>query len=248
MRIHASHIHKWRLCRRKARYSADVPRDQSHRTIYTVRGTLLHELAETYLQTGDLPRGVTESVTYLGCELSPDEYNTVCGVFTTGVPYLPEPGTLETERAWRRTHDGVVYGGTVDMVRLGADTVFIGDHKSASTPRYIHTPETLAQDPQWLLYAWWALQETPSATSAEGMWLYYIRSPRKAIPVRVTATRAEIEEAFARLHRRESLPILRDAQCDPTELPRTLSACNAYGGCEFRAECHIGMHWTEYLG
>lgn len=142
----------------------DAPRDESPQT---QRGTLLHEVMETYLTTGQVP-----TVDHIvGIMQRPDyallrDYYVARGRFTDrtfaqliyrlaldGVPHFPHTpvGANQVEHGFRLQTDGmaVPYVGFIDFW----DESGIYDHKVRSAAKYCKFEDELLEDPQLRIYA-----------------------------------------------------------------------------------------------
>lgn len=162
---------------------------------------------------------------------------------------LPAPGTdLAVEVPIDLVYDHVHYVGYVDLV-YGLDPgriVVVHDHKTTGDLKWAKSPEELTDDPQRVTYSFWAAHKL-DVEHVLAVWGYYPRKPTRAGVRLVTVLehRDAITARFVRLHEHAGLPIVQAHGLPPEALPPTLSHCSAFGGCPYRAECHLTIAPAE---
>jgi hypothetical protein len=229
-----SQVETWRDCQRKWAYSRIRPRKFNASAAFGERG---HTVAEDWLRDG-----------------KPPDANTPEGrCILTGIALLPPPRPA-TPDLMIEHRPKASDGGPVNLGGLGIGwdmrldfvhsyvpgvSVTYGDHKTTGDiAENAKTPEVLTTiDPQGIAYGHWAA-ETFDVPVAHGHWNYYQRDAKvPARAVTFTAERAHLAQRFREMHEREVLPMVRARALPPEALPRTLSACTKYGGCDYQAEC-----------
>lgn len=223
-----SQVETWRDCQRKWVYSRVRPRKFNAAAAFGERG---HTVAEDWLRDG-----------------KPPDANTPEGrCILTGIALLPppRPATPDLMIEHRVVADlgglGIGWDMRLDFVHsyVPGVSVTYGDHKTTGDiAENAKTPEVLTTiDPQGIAYGHWAA-ETFDVPVAHGHWNYYQRDGKvPARAVTFTAERAHLAQRFREMHEREVLPMVRARALPPEALPRTLSACTKYGGCDYQAEC-----------
>lgn len=151
---------------------------------------------------------------------------------------------------WRDLGDrGFAYTGKLDLwVPDGAIVPEVGrpsipcviDFKSTSSMRYAKSPDALRTDPQALLYGLFAMRRA-GVREVDLVWLYtQTKGPRRGERRHVRMTAEEIVAGVVALDARAvKVADLRRAKPDPLSLPANTAACDAYGGCPYRANCNL---------
>lgn len=234
--VSASQISTYRDCPRKWAYSRVRPRSQNR---YAAFGDRAHKVAEAWLEHGTPPDASTPEGR---CILS-------------GISDLPMPGVADVERKFTETWHGIRFTGRIDFsYRLRyadcpgcegpngvvcprhGQQVVIGDHKTTGRREYIKSAEQLAEDPQRILYAYWAV-EALGAEQVLAHWQYYLRDGSHSRSVLLTEDADAIRGRFVALYADSAAPIRLSAGLPIDSFPRKLSACQKYGGCPYRDEC-----------
>jgi len=223
-RIHVSpsQVATWRACQRKWAYSRIRPRTENR---YAAFGSRAHTIAENWLIS----------------RTPPDPTTAEGACILAGLDSLPQPGTAAVELRLDAMHEGIHYTGRIDFLyQSGPRLIVVGDHKTTGDLTWAKTPTDLEDDPQRVVYSWWAGQ-TFAADWIGAHWQYYQRKPPRSLPVYMQEPVARIRERFQELHERDGKAIVAANGLDPKELPRSLDHCDAFGGCPYRAECHAGV-------
>jgi hypothetical protein len=233
--VSPSQISTWRGCKRKWAYSRKRPRTQNR---FAEFGTKMHAELEAWLRGQKVP----------------DPTTLVGRTAIAGLPHLPMPKTptLEVEQRINIVYENVHYLGFTDARWFAAELlcVNVADHKSCGSFDYCHTPETLEDDPQFLVYGVAGLIEHPDAIMVRGLWNYLQRATAskapKANPVEVYVSAQTIVDRFIAMHHAEGKVIAAMAATDlpPEAYPReggTNGECDRYGGCPYALECWAGV-------
>ena len=237
--VSASQISKFSSCPRKWAYSR-IHREPP--TKATEFGTLAHKHAEDWLTLGTPPPQTPEGKCIIG-----------------GLEYLPLPKTpgLKVEHKFSMSLDeqggisdtGIVdYIGQIDFI-YGYDPgriIVIGDHKTTSDLRWVKTEDELSNDPQRIVYAYWAVVAY-DVDYVAAHWNYYPKRGGAAKPVIVVEHRATIETKFKTQHINITLPLVSSLGLPPERIDRNLSHCNAFGGCPYKKACLVDMSPVEVV-
>lgn len=230
--VSPSQISTFARCERKWAYSRVRPRTQNK---YAAFGTRCHSIAEDWLRDGTPP------------PLATPEGRTIAA----GLEYIPPPRTAAVEHKFDMHVDGVHYTGMIDFL-FGYEpgkTIVIGDHKTTGDFKNAKSVAELQGDPQWIIYANWAL----SATTVErviGVWVYYLRATGRitpaARPVCISESREVLQERMRGIHS-TALRIVERQGRPIEDSPRNLTACRDYGGCPYAGECLHGLSDSDKL-
>lgn len=192
------------------------------------KGKIIHKQLEHYLKTGE---------DGLGPEAA------------AGKHLLPAPGKdllVEDVRGLDNLlyADGVPFIGYIDLVNpRELPLVRVWDHKTTGNFKWAKTASELATDPQMVGYGEWARLKYPKATHVELAHIYYkTERPFDAKPVQITLPLDTVKRTWEN----KIVPIVKRmkvvAGVDDAENVKgheiTSDACNAYGGCPFKARCH----------
>ena len=220
--VSPSQIHTWRGCKRRWAYSRIRPRTSNR---YAAFGTKTHEYREKWLRDGVPPDANTPEGR--------------CAI--AGLEHLPMPGTCMVEIPIEFALEGVAYVGIADVVEYQGG-VHVHDHKSCGSFDWALTAEDLFDDPQRIIYSYWA-GAVLQAGEVEATWHYLRRKPPACRPVSIAEDTRSIQARMLDLHRRDGLPIAQASAgpVDPERFPRNLGHCTAYGGCPFADECLSGV-------
>ena len=226
LRVSPSQLHTWFRCRRAWWYDkvARLPR----KTFAAQQvGTEVHAQLEQYLRTG--------APAVLGC------------IARAGKDLLPVPGPdlLIEQPIAPLTIDVVDVDGYIDLVnpRGLPGIIEVLDHKTSSNiERYAKTPEQLRQDPQCIMYLWWAAKKfcrvNHDKTTFRFSHVYYqTKGAVRALKVSVDLCVEELCDSWTAL----SLHVLDMRQAatetDPLRVACDREACSAYGGCPYQSSC-----------
>lgn len=234
VRTSASAIETFRMCQRKWAW-AKIEKIAAPSNRFAALGTKVHGVLEAYLRHGVPP------------DLSTREGR----IAAAGLEYLPIPGTADIEDEFRLTTDVARYLGYKDMGYWLTDVEIdglhfdelrvVGDHKTTSDLKWAKTPDVLRTDVQAILYAADELIRRP--IEHVGLdWIYYVTQEGKerARRVRLVVHREHVEQEFVKIE--ETAAEIGHVQRTVTralDLPPTVSACAAYGGCPFEDHCNI---------
>jgi RecB family exonuclease len=192
-------------------------------------GERVHKILEAWMTSGTPPNRdetflIEEKIYYPG------------QIAESGIHLLPPPGSgfVESMFSWR------IFNGRIDFAWKGPECPAVLDHKTTSNLGYAKTPEDLKTDPQAIIYASAALEET-QAHAVDLFWVYYKTSkPYKAERVHLRVSR---EYAAEQLRPLESLAHymldLRRSGTRAKDLPPNADACQNYGGCDFVSHCSL---------
>ncbi len=218
-----------RECERKWAFDkiAGLPRKPNPHAQF---GTRMHSVGENWLDNAVTPNLKTKEGR----------------AFAPGIKHWPMPGTptLQTERGWYFTWDGVTYHGYADVVsdfaangkRYKGKYRLVGDHKSTGDFKWAKSAEDLQNDPQFLMYgAMFCVAE--EASGILGRWVYYNRNKPKTKKVELRMSREEVWARFVNRIHPVGLAIIQ-AKKEPLEKrPRNESMCHKYGECPYIKVC-----------
>lgn len=212
-------------CPRKWGYEKVFHRGKAFASWLTT-GTGLHTEMENYFLHGTMPTSPSallalglDEVPERGPEIyieAPHDYNT--GLFMAGVPVK----------------------GRVDfrVGPRGSDSFRILDWKSCKTYAYTQTADTLARNPQGIVYLQYGFLVHPEATHGT-FGHVYLRTGTEGAKAVVTdrLSRAHVQEVYNELERVVvEMKVAAGAQ-EPEDIRYNKSACTKYGGCQFRSIC-----------
>ena len=252
--ISPSQINAWETCPRRWWYERNRDRPQHPAA---AAGSRTHTVLEGWLRDGTPPDiGGDPEIVALGV-MAPTDDQLAARTAIAGLGLIPEPGRVAVELPFEFVVAGVVYRGRIDYIDdyRATERITIADHKTIGDLRRRKTPEDLATDPQWIIYAFHAC-EAYDVAAVRGRWIYYQRVTRaksrrtgRADVVEVHVTRAEARRRFWRLHT-ERAAVLVDAKrraLRPDALARRFESCALYPphGCPHRVECHADVNPLE---
>lgn len=222
----ASQVSSYEMCPRKWAWNK-VDGLPSTSNKYAEMGTQVHSHLETWLTKRKLP-AVGEAA----------------AIANAMIPYLPPPQAIDAENVERRfvwSFEDVSFQGFIDLVQVGTSKdVTIYDHKTTSDLQWAKSEEDLLDDVQATLYAR-VLMDQMSTDTVQLQWTYATRKARpQVLPVKITVTRDDIESRVAHTvaSAREMQEILL-SECSAVDVPYNASACGAFGGCPFQANCNL---------
>ena len=216
--VSASQIKTFSLCPRKWHYSkfAGLPRPAPSPAI--LLGKEIHAQLETYLLHGTPPthRRASSSLRYLPASPVP-------------------PGDVEREIRIPTRPGLPPVLGYIDLIIPGPVPEIV-DHKTMGSWTYAQTKETLAHDPQMVIYSKHALET--GCVSAVRVTHHQIRTKGAALARRISAilTPSEIDARFENIvsvvAEMAKFPAYKspDVPCNP-------NGCGAFGGCEYADIC-----------
>ncbi len=192
-------------------------------------GERVHKILEAWLTSATPPNRdetfiIDEKIYYPGV------------IAESGIHLLPPPGSgfVESWFAWR------IFNGRIDFAWKGPECPAVLDHKTTSNLGYAKTSKDLETDPQAIIYASAALEET-SAHAVDLFWVYYkTTKPYKAERVHLRVTREYAEAALRPLAEMgEQMLAYRRSGARAKDLPPNANACGNYGGCDFIKQCDL---------
>jgi hypothetical protein len=230
--LSVSQLKKFRRCRRAWFFSKVLrvpePPRKSQKT-----GIEGHRQLEHYLTTGE---------------------NVLGKVAATGLHLLPEPGDgLLVEQRFDWSLAGVPVTGFIDLVnlrRLDQGVVRVTDHKFTSDiARWGASASDLATTEheagvQMIGYGAALAARFPEVERFELEHLYFQTRKPRAVPVLTGASRDQVLAEWAELE-----PVAAEMRATATaerlqDVKPSWGACDAFGGCAFRAQCHERAAFT----
>ncbi len=207
-------------------------------------GNETHTIAENYHKHGKRP-----------------DRTTLAGrLFLLGIKYAPHPGVGHSEGEFVLKIGGISYKGLIDHI----DGAHVTDYKTTgdlNADHILRVKEQFLANPQALIYAVKALVVT-KAPEVRLTWIYMEakwkgkaekkeKVATRAEPFSVVLSKAEVEEAFARVVHppAEKLVQLRKSRVDKKapekeklakffSLTPNLNSCYKFGRCQFYDLCH----------
>ena len=216
--VSPSQLDTWRSCHRKwaFTYISGLPRPPETKAQRI--GIALHAKAETFIKTGVPDYGATTEDDVEAARLLP-----------AILPYLPKGATAEQKI--KVTLDGVDFGGRYDWLDVDAyDNKEVGDLKTTSSLRWAKTEEELAIHPQPLIYA--------KSTGAESCRWVYVQT-KGAAHVREVRFKPDFSALPGIIADAKDITKAWADRGDPNTYEPNLGACEAYGGCPFKAHCKV---------
>lgn len=156
-------------------------------------------------------------------------------------PQAVVPSDVEIELSLRLS--GLYFIGKIDLwMPNGYDEVpmpIVYDHKTTGDLQWALTPELMKQDIQATIYAAWAMLKTRKEQVAV-QWTYGVRKPPRAHPVRAVLTGRDIQDRLGlTLVSAKKMHDLYHSEKKALDVVYDASACEAYGGCPYRAHCNL---------
>jgi hypothetical protein len=205
-------------------------------------GSVLHAVVEGYLlqlNEAGLAKHIKETVADATAAEITKAKTLLAGAIPAAV--LPRPGTGEVEREMLIPFEPMPGGlkGRLDFVDLERETPLVLDHKTTSDPAYAKTEETLLQDPQVILYAYWALLQRPEAKHIAVRYVYYLtKGAPRVWAVDIMLTSDKVRESFDWLSQEIRGMINHFGCSEAADVPFKLSACNSFGRpCPAMGQC-----------
>lgn len=196
------------------------------------KGVRTHAVLERYLKEGETPP-------YSHPDPDIAEAAEIAG---SGLSLIPEPclaPALRVESQFRYVDpvSGQRFRGARDYV-VTRSIPCVGDHKTTSNLAYAKTEETLAQDPQAIVYAHVTMAEL-EADACDLEWTYYVtRGPRRTKQVHLRMHKEPTADLFSKLAVLSGKLATSFASNSTAErFPRDLTHCDAFGGCPFVGNC-----------
>lgn len=227
-----SQVSTWRGCQRCHAYSRVRPRKPGGPA--QVFGTKTHNILEHWIKHNRPPDAATR------------EGRTAMA----GLHFLPMPGHGLTEYEARPIILGVPWIMRIDLLwgYVPGEQIVVTDYKTTGDYKHMKTPEQLAEDPQRISYAYWAVT-TLGLRGCWCYWVYFNRNDETARHVVFYEDRETLIARFEAMHAYDNEPMIaaaiRRQQMNDDEawiqsLPRdeTFDHCSKFGGCDYREECH----------
>ena len=219
--VSASQFKTYSLCKRKwyIEKCTDAPRPEPSAAM--LLGSTVHELLENFVLNGE--------------ELPETREGRIA---QTAVQYIPD-GQLHVELDVRLESIDPPLVGFIDLYETSDETCpVVIDYKTTSAWKWAKTEEQLKTDPQMIAYGQYALEQHPKANEVV---VAHIQLKTKGAPesrlVSVELTREHVEQQWSELVALAA-EMKQTSYIDSVEeVPPTLSACGAYGGCPFADTC-----------
>tara|TARA_R110002020_G_scaffold10589_1_gene40372 strand:- start:8836 stop:10467 length:1632 start_codon:yes stop_codon:yes gene_type:complete len=220
--VSASQFKTYSLCQRKwyIEKCTDAPRPEPSAAM--LLGTAVHAILEDYVSEGtDIP-------------------DTREGrIARTALKYIPTSTDLHVELSLRMESIDPPLVGFIDLYdTMDPSCPVVIDYKTTSSWKWARKEEQLLADPQMIAYAQYALEQHPSANEVI---VAHIQLKTKGAPegrlVSVELTREHVAEQWAKLVELAAEMKQTSYLDSVEEVPPTLSACGAFGGCPFADTC-----------
>lgn len=159
----------------------------------------------------------------------------------SALPVLPKPKspTLEVQAKFLLQLPSAKFVGYKDLQYV-ADVPVVEDHKTTSDFRWAKTEQQLRSDVQAMLYAADSMERF-SAPQVRLRWNYYnTRKVQNPHVVQVQVDCAHVEERLALVDKIAAKIVYAYENKPPIEeLPASVQACTAFGGCPFVSMCPL---------
>jgi hypothetical protein len=232
----SSHVRTFESCKRKWSLN-ELFGFPDPDTMAKLFGTKAHKFREDWLRDSKLPTASKEGL-----------------AAQRGLNFLPAPGAgLLVEHAIEKTLTGslesVIYTGAIDLVDMRSAGLLLKgvrlyDHKFTGNLKWAKTADELSRDVSAVFYAMEVRRLTREAGAEEeeisARWLYGERESTRVKPVDFVINRANQRERWA-----ETLDSVGQMKRHADQMGSftwkdvepNYDACNAYGGCPFKAQC-----------
>jgi len=234
LKISPSQISNFRQCQRKYCWEY-VHGFRPPSTAKQQFGTDVHAHLENWLNTATMPPETpTGKTAKQGLHLLP----------------VPDERLVVEEKFQYFWMPGIDVGGLADILvppDLGGPMVI--DHKTTSDLRWAKTEAALVEDPQFLIYATYAMLRW-GVPDVVARWVYYVASaPRngarqpkgvRAVTAKASANDSIFLEQIAGLT--ADMHIIREIRLNKpaaNDLPASPESCGAYGGCPHAGRCKL---------
>jgi hypothetical protein len=248
MRVSASQVEKFLLCRRKWAFEKidGLPPGTTTAAEFGKEG---HEAIKTWLTTGalDPTKVAADILAIIQKAIKPGVLPTPRG------PNFANPLLVESEFAFEVERESGAkhkFTGIFDCVvppPLPEPRPVVVDHKFRSDPKFAMDESGLVRDVQAIIYSFAVLLMYPDSEQIENRWIYYFSTgkkderPKKAAGVRmvrICRTPEEVEEQMGPiLSVVDEMQKIVDEGKPAKEVPPCLTSCGAYGGCPFADLC-----------
>ena len=221
--VSASQFKTYSLCKRKwyIEKCTDAPRPEPSAAM--LLGSAVHELLEEYVSNGVAIDGDTKAGR----------------IARPAIKYIPESTDLHVELSLRMESIDPPLVGFIDLYDTSDPSCpVVIDYKTTSAWKWARKEEQLRGDPQMIAYAQYALEQHPEANDVT---VAHIQLKTKGAPegrlVSIELTREHVAEQWAKLVELATEMKQTSYLDSVEEVPPTLSACGAFGGCPFADTC-----------
>lgn len=245
--VSPSQVETYNLCHRKWGLNKldGIPAPSNQ---YADRGTKCHSHLEGWM-----------------LDATPIDINTPEGkMVMPGLKFLPPPRTMRVEHNFRFRTARVLFHGKMDLCTpRGSSVVEVWDHKTTSAFKWMKKPEKLRRDPQGVIYAKAAWDETESmgieVERLEQNWVYYLANedkpsaqqvklhvlhPGAKVPACPKSIRKDNFGSMFLPELLEHFAVIEDTATEMLgwraqgavgkDLPYDATACYAFGGCPYK--------------
>ena len=244
--VSPSQLETFDLCKRKWAFQQIKNRRRTEDTTAQTFGITGHTHAQNWLKQGTLPPDTPEGA-----------------AMRQGIEHLPAPSPeILTEHEFALgLFNEIVLAGQIDVMvppHLHNGRPLVIDHKFTKDIRYAKTHADLANDNQAVIYGVVAM-ETYKVKEVEARWLYYVasgkavRKPKGARPVSRVLTFDGMQEPWNRIVQTcDELATLKRNVTKAHDVEPTVTACTAFGGCEFADICErpkgsvLAAHFKQF--
>jgi hypothetical protein len=233
MKLSASQVETFRLCKRKWAYKA-LDKIYEPSGPGAEKGDRVHKAIEAYLLTGVLPDATTEegAIALSGVHLQPTP--------------RPKNVSLRVEEKREFATQAAQWMGRVDAAYKDPDGIeVIHDHKTTKSKKWAKTPEDLCTDVQANLYAHSSMRFN---TQVRARWVYHLTGEKRdAWAVEQMLHRDQVAEQIEQIDETaKEMVQLYQVRPKTLELPPSPNACNAFGGCPHRNRCNLSLTQTLF--
>jgi len=222
----ASQVSTYELCPRKWawRYIEEV---FSEPNASAELGTLVHQNLEKWLADQVIP-----------------ESDRAGKIARSMLRHLPAPQAVRAEnveRGFQVRLGGHLFVGYTDLFMPGQSPPTVYDHKTTSDFCWAQTHEGLLVDVQATLYSYWAFIHLKDVQEVQLQWTYgRTRGTPVSMIVSRTVTKKEIEPRLElTMQSAEEMALIKASVKTAMEVPYHAEACEAFGGCPYRAKCNL---------
>ena len=203
-------------------------------------GVRVHKSLEMYVKDGVYPVSTTERH---GDPLEGDSMYVpdVGEIAARAIPFVPMEREIQAEvrieelPSQPETRIPVV--GQIDILCLDGPVPLVLDYKTTKTGDYMQTAANILNDIQMMIYAHFALLNSPDADDCEVCWLYLGTQRNLVHPVKKLVSREHVQDFWDSV----VLPAIDEIEmaffAGHEEMKRNYDFCSAYGGCRHAAVC-----------
>jgi hypothetical protein len=154
-------------------------------------------------------------------------------ISSVGLDKLPEPGTVEVERAIDLQCGKAVMVCRVDMSAEG----YIGDHKTTSNLSWAKSTHEVANNVQLLTYAYAALHEDPPEVVKVELLYRTTRGVCHTLNVSAEVPWQRVEDNWREMMEISAELVEHKYDDTPDKLTPNINACGDFRGCEHQRYC-----------